>query len=408
MHDSTNEILLLGNGFDIAHKFPTRYIDFLNVFQTINKHKSNHIFNEDYNLGAFFREVFPKERNDFAVECYEKHKEAYDNINISFEDLCDIVDFTNNNFWFKYLSSCLNADIVWVDFEKEIALVIKTFDEILKSNNYQRGDDYQLSPPKLGPNERNVLKNFSFFYETNQNEYNNSIRRSVHKDYLLKHPYNNTYRMNKDKIIEYLYDSLCELETIFSLYISYFIEKVLDYENNENNKLKEIFKLKDRKCDVISFNYTTTYEKIYGNENEIVSHIHGSQKYNNAILGIQPSDEHDVIEGDTSFIEFKKYYQRIKRKTDLDYLAIIQRIKGKTESKKFYLYVIGHSLDVTDSDILRFLMDNVDCMVIYYHNDIAFGDYVKNIVRIYGKDKMDEMRLSGKLVFLPLETLYMK
>lgn len=92
----------------------------------------------------------------------------------------------------------------------------------------------------------------------------------------------------------------------------------------------------------------------------------------------------------------------------MEYLAIIQGIKEKTESAKFHLYVIGHSLDVTDSDVWRFLMDNVDCMIIYYHSDIAFGDYIKNIVTIYGKDKMDEMRLSGKLVFLPLETLYME
>lgn len=53
------------------------------------------------------------------------------------------------------------------------------------------------------------------------------------------------------------------------------------------------------------------------------------------------------------------------------------------------LYIFGHSLDVTDKDILRDLIlnDNVHT-TIYYHDKDTMGQQIANLVKVIGQDEL--------------------
>ena len=64
--------------------------------------------------------------------------------------------------------------------------------------------------------------------------------------------------------------------------------------------------------------------------------------------------------------------------------------KGKLENPKIHkLYIFGHSLDVTDKDILRDLIlnDNV-YTTIFYHNKDVMGQQIANLVKVIGQDEL--------------------
>ncbi len=125
------------------------------------------------------------------------------------------------------------------------------------------------------------------------------------------------------------------------------------------------------------------------------------------------------------FIAFKKYYQRIYKGTgckykdwideikqkDREYKNTIKEkqktlcnkslssvIKGQIESElkklkenppKHNLYIFGHSLDVTDKDILRgFILNDSVTTTIYYFSKDDLGKKIANLVKVIGQDEL--------------------
>ena len=70
--------------------------------------------------------------------------------------------------------------------------------------------------------------------------------------------------------------------------------------------------------------------------------------------------------------------------------------------KKISLTVMGHSLDVSDRDIIVELFNASDSITILYHSQGALETYVRNLVRIFGKQGLDELRAAKSLKFHPL------
>ena len=111
---------------------------------------------------------------------------------------------------------------------------------------------------------------------------------------------------------------------------------------------------------------------------------------------------------EVEFIAFKKYYQRIYKETGWQYKTWIEEIKEtrknqedklKTEHpvqipiKKFTdkhnLYIFGHSLDVTDKDILRdFILNDNVYTTIFYPNKKELGKKIANLVKVIGQDEL--------------------
>ena len=142
------------------------------------------------------------------------------------------------------------------------------------------------------------------------------------------------------------------------------------------------------------------------------------------VLGIDEYLLGDRKNKNVEFIAFKKFYQRIfkgtgceyKKWLDIiqkDYLEYMQRqidaddkkyIPDKIQAvlhyyamqtikrqslKKHNLYIFGHSLDITDKDVLRDLIlnDNV-YTTIFYPNKEELGRKIANLVKVIGQDEL--------------------
>lgn len=179
---------------------------------------------------------------------------------------------------------------------------------------------------------------------------------------------------------------------------------------------------------VVSFNYTNTYTRIYSIseiKNVECDYIHGKADINNTIelnnmvLGIDEYLPKKRRNKDIEFIAFKKYYQRIYKGTGCKYKEWVEKIsdnkkevesyfendscahipfmKYESRNKGHYLYIFGHSLDITDKDILKDLIlnDNVYTTIFYHktYDDTGkddngrkdLGEKIANLVKVIGQ-----------------------
>ena len=116
----------------------------------------------------------------------------------------------------------------------------------------------------------------------------------------------------------------------------------------------------------------------------------------------------EVEDMDTSFIRFKKYFQRVFHKTDISYLKAINQLIESQQMTPHYakernVYVIGHSLDETDKDIIQEIFGLATKIKIFYHKDEVVGDYISNLVKIYGKASFDSLRTTKDIEFVSHE-----
>lgn len=121
------ELLLIGNGFDIAHGLPTKYTDFLKYCR-------------DYD-----------------------DKSAVSSSNELNEEFISIVD---NNIWLKYFlksAEDLDDSKTWIDFEKEVSEIIQGINFVnIEEKNYDNIFCRVLTlPPNLNSHK---VKNFIFYF----------------------------------------------------------------------------------------------------------------------------------------------------------------------------------------------------------------------------------------------------
>lgn len=175
-----------------------------------------------------------------------------------------------------------------------------------------------------------------------------------------------------------------------------------DYVSNkyfETLKKKEfITNLKIDK--ILSFNYTNTYKRLYGSSHIEFNYIHGmvNRKHDlnscDLILGIDEYLDDNEKNRYVDFIQFKKFYQRIYKSTSCIYKEWLETFEMyKKELPKLRqmlnIYFIGHSLDVTDKDILKELILHEGAnTTIYYHNQEALSRLITNLVKVIGEDEL--------------------
>lgn len=402
-----SKILLLGNGFDLNHWLPTRYIDFLNTVMHLEKHYNKNVvtIGQVWGIPKFI------ESDKFFNTCYLKYGEAYNSTKLDSDNIKRLLDLAKTNIWYNYLCEVLNIDLGWIDFEREIAQVLQSFDTFfIENKDSVFGLQLKISAEKI---YEHIISKFDYFYKRANPNLPDNKTMQIRDEFLHAVPFNtNNIVINKVKIIDVLYNELLVLADMLQLYLQCFInapmQKLIDDGLINRNSWF------DNADYVFTFNYSYTYEMLYAPSKEI-NHIHGDIN-TKIILGVNPDSSDELGSIDTTFLRFKKYYQRILLGTDRQYLNILRAFDPLTgyeyldeETKRkllasepeHELIVVGHSLDVTDKDIITDLFGISSNITVMYHNDAAFADHVKNLVDIFGKTKFDELRLK-KLRFKKL------
>ena len=362
------KILLIGNGFDLAHGLPTSYKDFLDFCKMVRELYTYPIIDNEYNQKKLIDWNTDKTIKSKLLECYENRKNCFeDKITTQCKELDELYDCIKENVWINYfLEREKSIGENWIDFESEISNVVQAI-ETLKGYIERDEDVLKIKDTKQ--------KTIIYFLKI--------AKKSLQDVFNLK---------RIDGFIEDISIELDKLIRSLEIYICEFV--------NEIDIIKENDDIKTITPDyVLSFNYSNTYERIYGQSKEVTyDYIHGKADIENnvdtcnLVLGIDEyleDDKNDKLE----FIAFKKFYQRIYKSTDSTYMKWVEQIK-KYPEVNHNLFIFGHSLDKTDRDILKLLIcnDNVTTKIYYCRknkNDKKeLGKLIKNLVRIMGQDEL--------------------
>ena len=385
------DVLLLGNGFDLYHDLPTRYSNFVN---TVNFLKEDYT-DEMNTIGTVFNNPKLHSADSEIRKCYEKHSLIYSTFPLD-KDLIEYLrKSAKNNFWFEYMSKIAERIDTWIDFEKEIEKVIIAFENFFKKN-YGKSIRFE----NISECDRRIINIFNFFYskiEDGMIVNGNQIRWEVKGDFLSTNTLSNTSTINKEKIISFIYDQLIELSCMLKAYLRCFVECMLG--KIKRGDLEHRCKKISSASHVFTLNYTSTFEMLYASRRDVsIYHIHG-QVGGDIVLGLNSNDFDELDKLNTDFLCFKKYYQRVYFKTDSEYIAAIKRPDIFDNYSTIDLSVIGHSLDASDKEIITTLFERADKITVYCHNREIIGDYIKNLVTIYGKNEFDKLRSDKDLTF---------
>lgn len=327
----TNRILVIGNGFDLAHNLPTKYTDFLSFCKTILDNPDS-----EYKKAKFYNSN-------------EKH--------LTKEQVNTITELINGNILFNYLCKKSYNDN-WCGFEEELYNILYSLNTL--EIEFENSNVSSINIP-IEHIATKVLLDLKFVSLIGKK--NLSIKK-----------FNNI----KNKILNN-FDNLC---LALELYIDLRI-------NNTDIYVYSPDIVSFNPNHVISFNYSNTYERQYLSKlrNVDVHYIHGKaeydkdNKYANIILGVSSDFDSEA------FISYEKYYQRIVKSTGNEYNQLLNSISNNKEQVQIMFF--GHSLDPMDKDIIIDLVERDNTKIlIYYNNDESEKGIVKNLYKIFGKEKL--------------------
>ena len=444
------EILVIGNGFDLAHGLPTKYTDFLEFVKMIKIIKEQNIFNNS----SLISDAGCNDKNEKlhkAIQLAILHKASADKLEKESEELVNCIE---DNFWIDYYLECpMYQKENWIDFESEISKLIRSIDDDMKKGG--------LDESAIVKSCRNSFLAKRFLGNMNEKEWERKQRANKEIEKLEKdegkrwsvlekteyiYDYENTHPLENvrgpityKQMISKLEQDLDRLIRALEIYLVEYVNKI------DCVILPDIQDISAGT--VLSFNYTDTYMRLYDEEESFTDYdyIHGKADLNhsivtnNMVLGIDEYLSPKRCNKEIEFIAFKKFYQRILKKTGCRYREWIEKIQNKyeeildaenvcltmrknamragnmdkadewhekalghaAERKEMHnLYIFGHSLDVTDKDILRDLIlnDNVKTTIYYnkkYYKDgsddngkKSLGEKISNLVKVIGQDEL--------------------
>ncbi len=391
-------IVVIGNGFDLAHNLPTRYSDFLNFIELLPKLKEIHLKHENKRkvCNQKIVDVPPK------IECdYDTAEQLYTYISNAIENgsnLDKLFEFLfgtsilQNSFIkvfiaaFKYKQKCNG----WIDLESEIESYIDLINMISKREYGSK--KLSCSMPWLyhGASKYAEFKNNWLLFET----------------------YKDSTTKDTTRLWSELKKELDEVKQFLAVYL--YIVTFAKKEEMKNDKLDVISSIFDAsydaevKINVLNFNYTSTCQKYYNITSKQIQYIHGkisddifSTDNDNIVLGMPDSDDKEL-----TTVFFKKYFQRIQYKTGRDYKKWFYK-NGEIGNKVFAVFY-GHSMDKNDGDLIKYIIQNEETKrtVIYYLDQNDYEKKVINLIEILGKRDFENKYYDGKIIFYKTDEKY--
>ena len=344
-----NRLVIIGNGFDLAHGLPTSYKDFIEDYLV---EKANVFLNERVYEDTLLS-IKLKER--VSLDSIPKFKNINEVINF-FKNSNRATSFSYKSIFFESLKNKIDK-ITWVDIESEY------FENILKCKDRHGFFDYS-KVTKLN-NEFEYLKKLLEIY----------LLKLKPKSIKLKGNYRRLF---------------CDLIKK---------EDVVFKEIEQDNLPKQLL--------FLNFNYTNTISNYYSECNRVISseinYIHGAlQDMDNPIIfgfGDEYDKNYKNFEDEKNNILFKHIKSFNYFKTQ-NYHNLIRFI----DSDDFQVYIFGHSCGLSDRTMLKEIFENEKCIsikIFYYKEDEDTNDYVEKTMEI-ARHFEDKGLMRKKIVPFPL------
>lgn len=410
-----NRIILIGNGFDLAHGMATTYKDFIDDYwkNEIKKIRESKLYQRYENEDFTINRVSPLLQGS-----------SFEILKDSFRDNPNNLKFNNKFLEIITAHKCLKN---WVDIEAEYyRLLLKTikipdssyginvlnhdFERVkglfeaylikIENDNIQKINDSNLE-------KKIVSKIYSSFNFNNCTEEYIKKRTKIEFDKAVEWINSSPQRDLSDaekKLFNYVKDNN---------HVKYVKKKLLsDYASNYFNVYPEQILF-------LNFNYThreayykETYEKsIYDIEHDIVkeiNHIHGSIKKEEAnpiIFGFG-----DELDEDYKLIENQNENEYLENIKSIKYLNTkhYKRLLEFVNSSEYQICIFGHSCGISDRTLLNTLFEHENCVSIkpYFHqkseNEDNYSDIVRNISRNFNNKAVMREKVVNKQYCEPL------
>lgn len=407
-----NRIIIIGNGFDLAHGLPTSYNNFINWYmdEWVQKLRSCHKHEESDELCEFkisehtwhsfiFQNYGPLWNNilretlfktikghpeyfqynqsrflEAITRCIEKNnwvdieKEYYDLLSKDFE--------SSNDENIKSLNKeleCLKFNLIAYLKEVETKLI----NEFIVKDSIKEKILEPINPRDISINaKKNIWPNFVKTRYDNSHKLNNLIK-----------SYSNKYRE--------ITKSIKGFKTLYGYQISHMESDIF----NDENFPKALFY--PDSILLLNFNYTKTADLYLPNEDIFkVNHIHGKLSNPQSIIfgyGDELDDNYKKLLKDNN----NEYLKNIKSINYLNYTNY-RELLSYIESAPYQIYIMGHSCGLSDKTLLNTLFEHDNCVSIkpfYYINAEGrdnYTDIVQNISRNFTDMKLMRDRVVNK------------
>jgi hypothetical protein len=371
-----NRIILIGNGFDLAHGLKTSYRDFMNNYwrdfvknipdKLFGIHedeftKFEKINGPESSYKAYLATSYGNEKEYRYLDIFEQgiipdFCKALAEI-ISYSDLKQLIDEVNQasdlqfdisfkNKFFGHLSETLTLNS-WLDIENEYYTLLKDF--LKESRRYA----------KLWPTVKDLNGEFcevkkeleKYLTKVCKQE----IKANEHIDGNIKWPIKPGHiarsKAKREMLLKEIYGAQLLMANTPELLLKRFIK--------EGHKPLE--RITIQKTLFLNFNYTNTAEKLYANPNDRIINIHGklNSKTEPIIFGYgdELDEEYNVIER-TQNNDFLENIKSIRYHYTPDYRHLLDFL----EDAPYQVCTMGHSCGNSDRTLLNTIFEHENCV----------------------------------------------
>ena len=394
-----NKLIIVGNGFDLAHGLPTSYSSFLDyIWKKIGESKSNPLFQQlfEINFGHFSDSYlnyddFSTKVRDYDSALYRVHDSnlyGRSSFTVYYNKSETIFKFKNKFFELITVHNATN----WVDIEN---LYYKVLISLVRNDKLFRDirSIKQLNDEFLQIKE--LLKSYLQSEVESKFYFDNEI---------------DDCRAIVD-LFRYQYKALHNNENH-----KYFLEFPSDYRSELINFEKRFYNNQGGSAAYghenlfLDFNYTSNiqnYVKIinqednssYGRAAQIQIHGNFNDQANklNFGFGDEMDDNYKIIEN----IDDNNYLENIKSFMYLNN-ANYKNLLNWIESQEFQVYIMGHSCGLSDRTLLNTIFEHHNCKsikIFYYEKSPGvdnFTEISQNLSRHFNKKALMRSKVVNK------------
>ena len=388
-----NRIIIIGNGFDLAHGLKTKYEDFIDWYQKEWVEKLKNCYNDNASDELCEFKIFQYDWDNF-FRFYHCENISWDELIETINDNPQLLSFTSSRF-LEAITRCIEKNN-WVDIEMEYYNLL--------SKDFESSDNDSIEQLNR---ELECLKN-------NLIVYLNEVEKGLINEYIID---NNI----KEKIFEPINprDISIEAKEKFEFFKNNRLAHDSHYKSllNKYNTYKSLKDIDQRNSKelylpdsilLLNFNYTKTADLYLPKEDIFkVNHIHGKLSNPQSIIfgyGDELDDNYKKLLKDNN----NEYLKNIKSINYLNYTNYREML-SYIESAPYQIYIMGHSCGLSDKTLLNTLFEHKNCVSIkpfYYINAEGrdnYTDIVQNISRNFTDMKLMRDRVVNKTFCETLE-----
>jgi hypothetical protein len=409
-----NRIILIGNGFDLAHGLETSYRNFIDNFW--------------YKMAVDFNNTHINANTAYVNDNFTIHSDyRYSGIFPNYKEFKDRLQGTSGRIVFKnqfleIISENLSFK-KWIDIEEEYYQQLKKI--VQKAPQFSKNSE--ISVKKLNDNFEIIKQELEKYLseivskdipETKNMHYifcdNFKLQDfpSSRENLLLEYLYNILENSTNEYYKKIQYEFRKYYESIYGVTLTTQITKkdVVNLFKVQSYRKRELLeRIYPENTLVLNFNYTKT-ESLYSNNSKNNKptnfqsiNIHGELESDiNPIIfgyGDELADEYKELEK----LQDKEYFKNIK---SINYLKTnnYRHLLNFADSNYFQIYTLGHSCGNSDRTLLNTLFEHDNCVSIkpfFYENNEKDGtktsDYEEIVINI-SRNFTDKKKLRERVV----------